>query len=168
MDRPLNEAETRAEFIDPALKASGWGVVSDTRIRREHHITDGRLQGHGKRARAEIADYILVYRNRPLAVLEAKRIDLHYTEGLAQAKKYATMLEARFAYASNGKKIYRVDMETGAEGAVDSYPTPDDLWHATFPVQNNWRDTFADVPFEDRHRVSDRVEAVSDPLEPQG
>jgi len=23
----MNEAETRAEYIDPALKAAGWGVV---------------------------------------------------------------------------------------------------------------------------------------------
>ncbi len=23
----MNEAETRAELIDPALKASGWGIV---------------------------------------------------------------------------------------------------------------------------------------------
>jgi type I restriction enzyme R subunit len=23
----MNEAETRADYIDPALKAAGWGVV---------------------------------------------------------------------------------------------------------------------------------------------
>ena len=31
----MNEAETRAEHIDPALKAVGWGVVEGSRIRRE-------------------------------------------------------------------------------------------------------------------------------------
>ena len=40
----MNEAETRAELIDPALKAAGWGVVDGSRIRREV-ITLGRLQG---------------------------------------------------------------------------------------------------------------------------
>ncbi|MCW5787311.1 MAG: hypothetical protein KIT49_07430 [Nitrospira sp.] len=25
----MNEAETRAEHIDPALKAAGWGVVKE-------------------------------------------------------------------------------------------------------------------------------------------
>jgi type I restriction enzyme R subunit len=30
----LNEAETRAEHIDPALAAAGWGVVEGSRIRR--------------------------------------------------------------------------------------------------------------------------------------
>jgi type I restriction enzyme, R subunit len=42
----VNEAETRAELIDPALKAAGWGVVEASRVRREH-ITLGRLQGGG-------------------------------------------------------------------------------------------------------------------------
>ena len=28
----MNEAETRAELIDPALKAAGWGVVAGSRV----------------------------------------------------------------------------------------------------------------------------------------
>ena len=35
----MNEAETRAELIDPKLKASGWGVVEGSKILREYHIT---------------------------------------------------------------------------------------------------------------------------------
>ena len=35
----MNEAETRAEHIDPALKAAGWGVVEGSRVLREHGIT---------------------------------------------------------------------------------------------------------------------------------
>ena len=31
----MNEAETRAELIDPALKAAGWGVVEASRVHRE-------------------------------------------------------------------------------------------------------------------------------------
>ncbi len=34
----MNEAETRAEHIDPALKAAGWGVVEGSRILREYPI----------------------------------------------------------------------------------------------------------------------------------
>ena len=30
----MNEAETRAEHIDPALKAAGWGVVEGSRVLR--------------------------------------------------------------------------------------------------------------------------------------
>jgi type I restriction enzyme R subunit len=31
----VNEAETRAEHIDPALKAAGWGAVDGSRVRRD-------------------------------------------------------------------------------------------------------------------------------------
>ena len=41
----MNEAETRAEHIDPALKAAGWGVVEGSRILREYPITPGRIEG---------------------------------------------------------------------------------------------------------------------------
>ena len=43
----MNEAETRAEHVDPALKAAGWGVVEGSRILREYPITLGRIEGHG-------------------------------------------------------------------------------------------------------------------------
>ncbi len=145
----MNEAETRAELIDPALKAAGWGLVEASRVRREV-ITLGRLQGAGVRAAQDIADYVLTYRNHKLAVIEAKRRDLPDTEGLGQAKKYAEKLQTRFAYSTNGVGIYQVDMTTGAEQYVTAYPTPDELWNAVFAEQNVWRDRFAAVPFEDK------------------
>jgi len=116
----VNEAETRAELIDPALKAAGWGVVEASRVRREV-ITLGRLQGAGVRAAQDIADYVLTYRNHKLAVIEAKRRDLSDTEGVGQAKKYAEKLKTRFAYSTNGAGIYQVDMTTGAEQYVAAY-----------------------------------------------
>ncbi len=146
----MNEAETRAEHIDPALKAAGWGVVEGSRVMREYRITEGRLQGAGQRSKPEIADYVLVYRNHKLAVVEAKRRDLPYTEGLAQAKQYAGKIGARFTYATNGLRIYGVDMQSGAEGDVDAYPSPEELWNRTFTEANDWRERFAAVPFEDK------------------
>ena len=146
----MNEAETRAEHIDPALKAAGWGVVEGSRVMREYRITEGRLQGAGQRSKPEIADYVLVYRNHKLAVIEAKRWDLPHTEGLAQAKKYAGKIGARFTYATNGQRIYGVDMQSGAEGDVAAYPSPQELWNLTFAEANDWRERFAAVPFEDK------------------
>jgi len=32
----MNEAETRAEHIDPALNAAGWGVVEGSKMLREY------------------------------------------------------------------------------------------------------------------------------------
>lgn len=145
----MNESETRAEHIDPALKAAGWGVVDGSRIRREV-IAPGRLQGKGQRAKAEIADYVLIYRNTKLAVIEAKAWDKPTTEGLAQAKQYARKLAVRFTYATNGQAIYGVDMTTGEEGDVAAYPSPDELWAKTFAESNAWRDRFAAVSFEDK------------------
>jgi type I restriction enzyme R subunit len=146
----MNEAETRAEHIDPALKAAGWSVVEGSRVMREYRITEGRLQGAGQRGKPEIADYVLVYRNHKLAVIEAKRWDAAHTEGLAQAKSYAGKVQARFAYATNGQRIYGVDMQSGAEGDVAAYPTPQELWRLTFADANDWRERFAAVPFEDK------------------
>ncbi|SDE56452.1 EcoAI/FtnUII family type I restriction enzme subunit R [Desulfuromonas thiophila] len=145
----MNEADTRAELIDPALKASGWGVVEGSRVRREV-ITLGRLQGAGKRSKQDIADYVLIYRGQKLAVIEAKRRDLPDTEGVAQAKRYAAMLQTRFTYATNGGAIYQIDMETGQEGYVNQYPSPDELWAMTYAEESEWRDRFAAVPFEDK------------------
>ena len=146
----MNEAETRAELIDPALTAAGWGVVEGSRIQREFQITAGRLQGGGKRAKAEIADYVLVYRDKKLAVIEAKKRDAHVTEGLGQAKAYAQKLQIRFTFSTNGLSVYKADMETGAEGDAPGFPPPEELWAWTFSEENAWRDRFSAVPIEDK------------------
>jgi type I restriction enzyme, R subunit len=145
----MNEAETRAELIDPALRLAGWGVLADSRVRRET-ICPGRIEGAGRRGKPEIADYVLTFRNHKLAVIEAKAADKGDTEGVAQAKLYAAKLQARFAYSTNGRRIYQIDMATGAEGYVENYPKPEELWQRVFAKPNAWRDRFATIPFEDK------------------
>ena len=103
-----------------------------------------------RRGKALTADYVLIYRNTKLAVVEAKAWDEELTEGVAQAKNYAGKLAIRFTYATNGQGIYGIDMQEGTEGELPCYPTPDELWNLTFAEQNAWRDRFAAVPFEDR------------------
>jgi type I restriction enzyme R subunit len=146
----MNEAETRAELIDPKLKACGWGVVEGSKILREYHITEGKIQTGGMRAKKLTADYVLVYKGIKLAVVEAKSDDLDVGEGVAQAKQYAGKLQLETTYSTNGKEIYSICMKTGAEGLVADYLAPDELWNKTFAVQNNWRERFANVPFEDK------------------
>jgi type I restriction enzyme, R subunit len=145
----MNEADTRAELIDPALKAVGWGEVDGSRVRREV-IAPGRIQSGGHKAKSDIADYVLIYHGQKLAVIEAKKESLADTEGVGQAKKYAERLQTRFAYSTNGRGIYQIDMDTGAEGYIAQYPTPDDLWASTFAETNEWRDRFSKIPFEDK------------------
>ena len=151
----MNEADTRAELIEPALKAAGWGIAEGSKILREHGISAGKIQigGRGKR---EVADYVLVYKGIKLAVIEAKRNDLPVGEGVMQAKKYAQKLQLETAYSTNGKEIYQICMKTGEEGLVKEFLSPEQLWNKTFPKKNNaefaevWREKFAGVPFEDK------------------
>ncbi|EIL90744.1 EcoAI/FtnUII family type I restriction enzme subunit R [Rhodanobacter spathiphylli] len=142
------EADTRANRIDPVLREAGWGVVEGSRVHREL-ICPGRITGGGGRANPLSADYVLSYRDRKLAVIEAKRAGLGHTVGVGQAKDYATRLQARFAYASNGIGWYAIDMITGTEGDIAlPFPSPQELWARCFPEGNDWRDRFGAVPFE--------------------
>ena len=146
----MNESETRAELIDPKLKACGWGVVEDSKVLREYSITAGKIQTGGGRGKREIADYVLVYKGIKLAVVEAKSDELEVGEGVMQAKKYAEKLGLETTYSSNGKAIYQICMKSGQEGVVTNFLTPQELWDKTYSQQNNWREKFANVPFEDK------------------
>lgn len=144
----MNEAETRAEYIDPKLKASGWGEIEGSKVLREFRITEGRIQIGGTRAKPEIADYILVFKNQKLAVIEAKQENLSATEGVAQAKAYAEKLRIEHTYATNGKEIYQISMKTGKEGYVEKFPTPEELWCVVYSDQNEWKEKFTSIPLE--------------------
>ena len=149
----MNEAETRAELIDPKLKEAGWGVVEDTKIHREYKITAGKIQTGGGRAKPLIADYILAYKGQKLAVVEAKSDKEEVGEGVAQAKQYAGMLHIEFTYSTNGKEIYAINMKTGKEGLVSSFPTLEELWNKIAKTHDRasqlWLDKFNSIPFED-------------------
>ncbi len=86
-------------------------------------IALGRLRGGGTRSKAEIADYVLVYRKHKLAMIEAKKRDTPVGEGVGQAKAYAKKLAVRFTYSTNGLAIYGIDMQSAWEGDV-SIPDP--------------------------------------------
>lgn len=141
------EADTRAERIDPALAAAGWGH-NGSKVRREV-ICPGRIQSGGKRGKGLSADYVLFHKGQKLAVLEAKRAGVSHRNGIGQAKDYATRLGSRFAYSSNGLSWYQIDMTTGAETEmVLPFPTPNELWDRTFADHNDWRERFGAVDFE--------------------
>ncbi len=154
----MNEAQTKHDLIEPALLAAGWGVVEGSRLRLEFPITKGRLIGQGRRAKPLFADYVLEYKNRHIGVIEAKKRDEYYTQGLGQAKDYAERLDIRFTYCTNGLQIYSVDMQQGVEGEVLIFPTPDELWKMTYPTPidtekleiAHWQQRLFAVPFEDR------------------
>ena len=143
-----NEAETRAELIDPVLTAAGWGQIENSRVTREYVIAPGRIVGAGRPQKKLILDYLMLYRNRKLAVVEAKSEDKPVTEGLGQAKQYAEKLGVRFAYSTNGLGFYEVDMETGVEGPVSAVPSPEVLWERTYGNTSVLETGLTDIPFE--------------------
>ena len=169
----MNEDETRAELIDPKLKACGWGVVEGSKVFRNHPITAGKIQNGGVRSKILRADYVLSYKGIKLAVIEAKSNDLNVGEGVAQAKQYADKLKLETTYSTNGKEIYSICLKTGAEGLVDNYLSPEELWKKlmdngqwkidnensfgnNYPLSTDnyqfkeWFEKFANVPFEDK------------------
>src|ERR1017187_1879341 len=117
----MTEDETRAELIDPKLKACGWGVVEGSKVFRNHPITAGKIQTGGVRGKLLRADYVLSYKGIKLAVIEAKSDELEVGEGIAQAKQYAGKLKLETTYSSNGKEIYSICLKTGVEGLVNNY-----------------------------------------------
>ena len=152
----MNEEQTKYDLIEPALRKAGWGKA-DSRILKEFPITNKDKPGFRNYSQLR-ADYVLEYKNRRIGVVEAKKRDLYYTDGVGQAKDYAERLNIRYTYATNGLQIYGIDMQEVTEGDVANFPTPDELWEMTFPTPKeqykteiaNWRERLFAVPFEDR------------------
>ena len=152
----MNEAETEATLIDPKLRECGWGVIEGSKIRKQFPITNGEIKPGGIRAGILKADYVLVYKNRKLAVIEAKKEDLSVSEGVTQAKDYAQKLNISTTYSTNGHKIYEInysknekgEMFISSEGEVNSFPSPEELWKKTFKDRNEWSSKFDSINFE--------------------
>ena len=182
----MDETATRRKLIDPALYAVGWEQVPESEILTEQraYITPGEVTALPQNKHPKKADYLLRYKRKKLAVIEAKSDEKHVSEGIPQAKLYAELLHIRFAYATNGREIWQIDMGVkdaqgnmvvpSKEGPVEKFPTPQELWQMTYPEENEWRDKFnlcgtraeahpADDGYRNRkdiHRFSDMLEAV--------
>jgi type I restriction enzyme, R subunit len=139
----MNEPNTETRLIEPKLKESGW---DSSKFSKQYPIAPGKIEGHGQKQMPLKADYILKHRGRKLAVIEAKRSGLGYSEGAMQAKNYAKKLKLETAFATNGKKIYQICLKTGKEGLIDSYPTPEELWNKSFSKHDEWKEKFDAVP----------------------
>ena len=144
----MNEADTRALLIDKHLEAAGWVTEGDVRVYREFRINAGAIQQGGERSPSLSADYVLEYRGKKLAAIEAKSDEVAVSEGVGQAKQYASKLRLPFAYAANGKAIYEISLSKGQEGDVLQFPSPDELWRRAKERVNEWQERFNAIPFE--------------------
>ena len=66
----MNESDTRLHKIDLQLRAAGWGVVDGSYVTTEYRLTRGKVRETVKN-KPEKADYVLIYRNVKLAIVEA-------------------------------------------------------------------------------------------------
>jgi len=133
---PLNESDTRAKLIDPAIHARGW---TEDLIRREEtagaiDIIDGKPR---KQAKGRV-DYTLRIKVNPetqpvaVALIEAKAEELPPTHGLEQAKLYASCkrLNVPFVFSTNGHLFVEFDRNTGITSKahpLSDFPSPSDL-----------------------------------------
>ncbi|RKX23564.1 MAG: DEAD/DEAH box helicase, partial [Candidatus Zixiibacteriota bacterium] len=139
-----SEADTRANFIDPALVSAGW---NSNQIIREYYFTDGRKLAGNQRGSRCFVDYLLYKNNQHLAIIEAKKQSSHPTQGLQQAINYAEKLSVRFLYSTNGEKIYEFDLETGKGDYVDNYPSSDELLARYAGKTNDLGRELRNIPF---------------------
>lgn len=131
---PLNETDTRSKIIDEKLKQSGW---LESYIVREYSITDGRKLIGNKRGKKYKADYILFYKQKILAIIEAKAEDIHPLEGLQQSINYAEILKAQklhidYVYTTNGHKIYEHSMTNSNGKFINDFPSPNELFERRY------------------------------------
>jgi len=122
---PRNERQTCTDLIEPALAQAGWAWQAQLRIGR------GRVNLSGANMYDEtqevVADYVLRYRDIPLAVLEAKAETESAADGMQQASRYARRLSMRFSLASNGSDWILTDNESGAFETLVAVPTAAEL-----------------------------------------
>lgn len=132
----LNEAETRHQLIDPALRKRGW---TNDLIKLEKTVGQiARLDGGNVGHMPGRIDYVLRAQLNPtsaavtIALIEAKAEHLPPAHGLEQARRYARRLNVPFVYASNGHLFVEYEQKTGLTSAarpISEFPTPDELRH---------------------------------------
>ena len=156
----MDETATRRKKIDPMLYGVGWEQVPESEILTEQSaylIAPGHVSALPQNRHPKKADYVLEYRGRKLAIIEAKSDEKDVHEGVEQAKLYAEMMQIRFTYARNGDEIWAIDMGVkdregkyvipSTEGPADKFPSPKELWAMTYPDEKLWRDKFILCPF---------------------
>lgn len=129
--KQMTEEDIKLNYITPALLNHGWKdkITMETAVK----FTDGKVNLKGNlvvRETPKKADYILyLCANNPIAIIEAKDNNHSVSFGLQQAMDYATMLDLKFAYSSNGDGFREHDFITGQERdlGLDEFPTPEEL-----------------------------------------
>ncbi|MBK9265378.1 MAG: DEAD/DEAH box helicase family protein [Polyangiaceae bacterium] len=138
--KELSERDIISKFVLPALTrpSAGWDLREQ--IFEEYTLTADRITTKGQPGQMRIpgtgkrADIVLFYKpNLPLAVIEVKDNSHAIGAGMQQALAYASLLDAPFAYSSNGDAFVESDRSNPAktterEIPLDAFPSPAELW----------------------------------------
>ncbi|MFQ5518574.1 MAG: DEAD/DEAH box helicase family protein, partial [Mariprofundus sp.] len=135
----LSESETRQQIIDQKLELAGWNVSDPSQVIQELDIV---LKGQGDVAAEpnpspyaghRFADYALVDKGRPIAVVEAKKASKNAALGREQAVQYAQNIQEihggalPFISYTNGHDIYFQEPEFYPPIKVHGFPSRHDL-----------------------------------------
>ena len=144
----MSEQDTRRQLIDPKLKEAGWEEVEGSRIITERYFTNGRLTQSGRQAKSRY-DYVLIYKNVKLAVVEAKKAGMSYGDAVGQVKDYNEQLKLPFAYATDGNEIRQMHYVGDAchETDVDSFLSPEEMYQQAFAENSEVEDELGQIPF---------------------
>jgi type I restriction enzyme R subunit len=139
LTQPYSEADARQQLIDHHLRLAGWNVDDPSQVIQELDIYVGGGDGQVVRERQSrytghrFADYALVLRGKPAAVVEAKKTSRDAQLGQEQAKQYAEQLQRIHDGAlplilyTNGYDTFFWDSEHYPPSNVPGFPTRDDL-----------------------------------------
>jgi len=125
---PPNEARTRQDLIDPALRHAGWTLTDSAQVGIEIPV-----DGYDAEPWNGITDYCLYQPNGEIiAVVEAKRQTRDPNVAREQARYYITEIAKRqsfqpFAFLTNGLDTYFWDEEHAAPRLVAGFFTREDL-----------------------------------------
>ena len=139
MTEPYSEADARQHIIDQRLRLAGWDVDNSSQVIQELDIYVGEGDPGAIRERPRVrgdhrfADYGLLLRGKPAAVVEAKKTSRDAELGQEQAKQYAEQLQRMHKGAvplvlyTNGYDTFFWDSEHYPPARVPGFPTRDDL-----------------------------------------
>lgn len=149
----FSEADTKAKFIDPKLKES---ARDEANIIREEYFTTWRKFGANTRWTPGYVDYLLKYKNKNLAIIEAKKSEESPTKWLEQAKTYWQKLQVRFVYSTNWYEIYEFDLKLWKWDFVDSFPSPEELFQKIIWKTNHLKEKLLSTAYSIEWNVKPR------------
>lgn len=153
----FSERATRKTLIDQALANAGWRVISHARWQAGDRAAADAVEEYPTDSGP--TDYLLFLNSKPVADVEAKKLEVGPQNVVEQAKRYARALadspfrfgEYRlpFVYSTNGELIYTCDLRDplARTRQIARFHTPDalreslardlsgaDLWLRTHPI----------------------------------